>query len=61
MKRRYDLDQMKPLAEVHGDSEAARMDAAVRRLFAASGTEFQERETKRKPAKERKQAKKGKP
>jgi len=52
---------MKPLAEVHGDSEAARMDAAVRRLFAASGTEFQERETKRKPAKERKQAKKGKP
>jgi hypothetical protein len=47
---------MKPLPapKVPGDTEAARMDNAVRMLFSASKPEFMKQETKHKQAKERK-------
>jgi hypothetical protein len=46
---------MKPLPppEVPGDSEASRMDAAVRMLFKASKQEFQKQEEKRQERKKR--------
>jgi hypothetical protein len=43
-----------PAPNVPGETEAARMDNAVRLLFGASKAEFVKRETKHKPAKERK-------
>ena len=51
---------MKPLPppNVPGETEAARMDNAVKMLFSASKAEFQKQETKHK--RERKHAKKAK-
>lgn len=47
---------MKPLPppEVPGDSDAARMDAAVRMLFKASKPEFEKQETKHKQERDKK-------
>jgi hypothetical protein len=47
---------MKPLPapDVPGDTEAARMDNAVRMLFSASKADFVKQESKHKQAKERK-------
>jgi hypothetical protein len=48
--------QMKPLPapNVPGNSEAARVDAAVPMLFSASKAEFVEQETRHKKARDRK-------
>jgi hypothetical protein len=43
-----------PAPSVQGNTEAARMDNAVRMLFSASKTEFVKQETKHKKARERK-------
>jgi hypothetical protein len=43
-----------PAPSVPGDTEAARMDNAVRMLFSASNTEFVKQETKHKKALDRK-------
>lgn len=43
-----------PAPEVPGETEAARMDNAVRMLFSASKAEFVKQETKHKKARERK-------
>jgi len=47
-----------PPPNVPGDTDAARMDNAVRMLFSASKTEFVKQETKHKRARDRKRAKK---
>jgi hypothetical protein len=50
------MEQMKPLPvpEVPGNTEAERMDNAVRMLFSASKEAFVKQETKHKRARDRK-------